>query len=508
MPAHQRPRVVWSLLVAALVVAAGWPVGSGAQTTTWPSSSRPRTLKARDVTFPPYQTRTLPNGLSVVVVPHHEQPMVHLRLIVRAGGAQDPPGKYGVAAMVAALLDQGTTTRTAQQVADVIDFAGGDLKTGAGRDLSFANVSVMTDSLDLGFNLLADVVRRPAFAAEELERQRTQAASALRVNHQDPEYLAGVVFDRLVFGTHPYGFPKAGTPASIEALSRDDLVRYHGRYYLPNNCILAIVGDVAVEPAMAAAVAAFGDWPRREMPPEPVVALPRPARRVVVVDKPDAVQTEIRMGHIGIRRKTTDFMAVDLATRILGGEGANRVYRVLRAERGLTYAAAVESDALKASGVIVARTSTRPETTAEAVRVMIDEFWRLRRERVSEEELSAVKSFLTGRFPLTVETPNDIAAQVLETVFYELPPGELGSFRRRVDEVTVDDIERAAFGYLQPGSLSMVLVGNAATFVDQLKRAGVGRVEVVPLSDLDLTAADFTRKGPAGGSTAASGGRH
>ncbi len=508
MSVHQRPRVRWPVLVTALAAAAAWPAASGAQTTTWPSSSQPRTLKARDVTFPPYQARTLPNGLSVVVVPHHEQPMVSLRLLVRAGGAQEPPGRYGVAAMVAALLDQGTTTRTAQQVADTIDFAGGDLQTGAGRDLSFVNVSVMTDSLDLGFGLLADVVRRPAFAAEELERQRKQAVSALRVNQQDPEYVANVVFDRLVFGAHPYGSPKAGTPASVEALSREDLVRYHGRYYVPNNCILAVVGDVTVDAAMAAVGAAFADWPRREIPAEPVVGLPRPARRVVVVDKPDAVQTEIRMGNIGIRRKTNDFMAVDLAIRILGGAGANRMYRVLRAERGLTYSAAVDSDTLEASGLIVARTSTKPETTAEAVRVMIDEFWRLRRERVSEAELSGVKSYLTGRFPLTVETPNDIATQVLETLFYELPPGELQSFRRRVDEVTVDDIERAAFGYLQPGSLSMVLVGNAAAFVDQLKRAGIGRVEVIRLSDLDLTAADVTRKDPAGGPAAASGGRH
>jgi predicted Zn-dependent peptidase len=271
---------------------------------------------------------------------------------------------------------------------------------------------------------------------------------------------------------------------------------------------VAVVGDVTVDQAMAAVSASFGDWPRREIPAEPVIGLPRPARRVVVVDKPDAVQTEIRMGHIGIRRKTNDFMAVDLAIRILGGEGANRVSRVLRTERALTYAAAVDSDTLKASGVIVGRTSTKPETTGEAVRLMIDEFWRLQRERVSEEELSAVKSYLTGRFPLTVETPNDIATQVLETLFYELPPGELQSFKRRVNAVTVDDIERGVLGYLQPGSLSMVLVGNAAAFVDQLKRAGVGRVEVVRLSDLDLTAVDFTRKDPGGGPTAASGGRH
>jgi zinc protease len=507
MSAHQRARVRRHLLVAALVAAAAWPAVSDAQSTSWPSSSQPRPLKAREVTFPPYQTKILPNGLSVVIVPHTEQPMVSLRLLVRAGAAQDPPGKHGVAAMVAALLDQGTTTRTAQQVADTIDFAGGDLTTGSARDLSFANVTVMTDSIDLGFELLADVVRRPAFAAGELERQRKQMASALRVNLQEPEYVATTVFDRLVFGAHPYGFPKTGTPASVETLSRDDLAQYHRRYYVPNNCILAVVGDLTPDRALAAVSAAFGDWQRQDVPPEPVAAPPKPSRRVVVVDKPDAVQTEIRMGHVGIRRKSGDFVAVDLAIRILGGEGANRMYRVLRAERGLTYAAAVDSNTLKTSGVIVARASTRPETTVEAVRAMVDEFWRLRRERVSEEELSAVKSYLSGRFPLTIETPNDIATQVLETLFYELPPGDLQSFRRRVDGVTVDDIERAVVGYLQPGDLSIVLVGNASAFVDQLKRAGLGRVEVIRLSDLDLTAADFVRKNPAGGPAAASRGR-
>jgi zinc protease len=194
--------------------------------------------------------------------------------------------------------------------------------------------------------------------------------------------------------------------------------------------------------------------------------------------------------------------------RILGGEGSNRLHQVLRTERGLTYGAQAEMDTLKESGDFEAQTNTRSQATAEVLRLIVDEFWRLQRERVSEDELSAVKSYLTGRFPLTVETPNDIATQVLETLFYELPPGELQSFRQRVNQVTVDDIERASVGYLQPGSLSIVLVGNAAAFVDQLKRAGIGRVEVVRLTDLDLTAADFTRKDPAGSPTAASGGRH
>jgi zinc protease len=496
------------LIFLAAVMALVGPGGAASQPVKWPSSSPPRSLPDRDVKFPAFELRTLSNGLPVVVVTHNEQPVISLRLLVRAGGAEDPPGKSGLAAMVATLLDQGTTTRTAQQVADTIDFVGGDLSVGAGRDLSSANVTVMKDSFDLGVGLLADVVRRPAFAPEELERQRHLVVSGLRVNYQNPEYIATVVFDRLVYGAHPYGLPKDGTPASVQGLTRDDVVDYHRRYYVPNNCILAVVGDVTVDAAMAAITAAFADWQRREIPAEKMPDPPKPARRVVVVDKPDAVQTEIRTGQIGIRRQSGDFMAVDLAIRILGGEGGNRLYRVLRNERGLTYGASADADTLRRSGAFVAQTSTRPETTAEAVRVMTEEFWRLQRERVSEEELSTAKAYVIGRFPLTIETPTDIAAQVLEVLFYELPVAGLQTFRQRVNAVTVDDVERVATGYLQPGSLSVVLVGNAAALVDQLKRVGIGRVEVIRLSDLDVIAADLVRKEPADAPQAASGRRH
>jgi zinc protease len=393
-------------------------------------------------------------------------------------------------------------------VADAIDFVGGDLSIGAGRDVSFANVTVMNDSLDLGVGLLADVVRNPSFAAEELARQRQLVASGLRVNYQNPDYVASVVFDRLVYGPHPYGLPKAGTPASVQALTRDDVVAFHGRHYAPNNCILAVVGDVTADQAMTAVNAAFADWPRGEIPAVATADPPKPTRRVVVIDKPDAVQTEIRIGQIGIRRKNDDFTAVDLAIRILGGEGGNRVHRLLRNERGLTYGATVDAETLKHSGAFVARTSTRPETTAEAVRLMIEEFWRLRRERVSDEELATAKAFVTGRFPLTLETPTEIAAQVLEVLFYELPVAELQTFRQRVDAVTADDVERVATGYLQPGILSVVLVGNAAALAGPLKRIGIGPIEVIRLADLDVTAADLVRNEAADAHRGASGRRH
>ena len=200
---------------------------------------------------------------------HHEQPAVSLRLLVRAGGAQDPPDKPGVASLFAAVLDQGTTTRSAEQIAQTIDSIGGVLGSGSGTDLTTVSAIVMKDSLNMALDLVADIARNPAFSPQEVELQRKQMLSGLQVSYDDPEYLAGVVFDRLVYGFHPYGSPDAGTPKSIESITRDDLITFHKNWFGANNAILAIVGDVSAEEAFAGAERVFGvvgqvDADRRE----------------------------------------------------------------------------------------------------------------------------------------------------------------------------------------------------------------------------------------------------
>ena len=503
MSAAASVRVATSLAALLAFVAVGPPASAqGARWRDWPSSRPPRPGQASRVTFPPYEMRTLANGLRVVAVSHHEQPAVTLRLLIRAGAAQDPQVLPGVANLTAALLDQGTTSRSAQQVADTIDFIGGGLGTGAGSDLSFANVVVMKDSFALGLDLLSDIVRNPAFAPDEIERQREQAISGLKVSYDDPGYVASSVHDRLVYGFHPYGLPGGGTPESMARITRDDLVAFHARWFVPNNAILAIVGDVTAEEAFAGAERALGPWPRREVPlqrsPEP----PEPTRRVVVVDRPGAVQTEIRLGHVAIPRKHPDYLALDLAVRILGGEGANRLQQVLRTQRGLTYAAEADLEAFKQAGGIVGETTTRSAATGEALRAAVDEFWRLVRDPVSTQELADAQAYLSGHFPLTVETPDAIAMQVLNALFYELDVKELETYRERVNAVTVDDIQRVARTYLRPGRLSIVLVGDAGVIGPQLKGAGFPEFERVALADLDLTTADFRRARGQGTSSA------
>lgn len=471
---------------------------AAAQVPNWPSERPPRPLAAREVKFPPYEVRTLPNGLQVIAVSHHEQPAVSIRLIVRAGAAQDPDNRPGLAALAASLLDQGTTTKTAEQVAQAIDSIGGAMGVGAGSDLSYINAAVMRDSLSVGLDLVADVARNPAFAAEEIERQRQQVVSSMKVSFEDPDYIAGSVFDRLVYGFHPYGKPDAGTPASLAAITRADLQAFHKRWFGANNAILAIVGDVTADKAFAEAQRAFGNWGRVEVSADKAAEVPPPTRRVIVVDRPGAVQTEIRVGHVGLPRKHKDFLALDLAMKILGGEGGNRLHRVLRSERGLTYGAEANVHALKDGGDLVANTDTRSDTTAEALRLIVDEFSRIRREQVSQRELADAQAYLTGSFPLTIETPGAIALQVLNAVFYGLDLQELQTYRERVNSITPEDIQRVAQQYLHPDRLSIVLVGDANVFAKQLPAVGFEQVERIPLAELDLAAPNLRRRAAPG----------
>ncbi len=480
-----------AVVVVALVWWAALP--AAAQTKNWPSERPPRPLRAHDVKFPPYAFRTLPNGLQVVAVSHHEQPAVSLRLIVRAGTAQDPENRPGVASLLATLLDQGTTTKSAEQIAQGIDSIGGALGTGAVSDLTFINAVVMKDSLGVGLDFVSDIAQHPGFAPEEIDRQRQQILSSLKVSYDDPDYLADMVFERLVYGFNPYGRPQSGTPATIASIGRDDLVAFHRKWFGPNNAILAIVGDVSADEAFAGAQRAFGNWRRAQADAPSFVDPPPPTRRLVVIDRPGAVQTEIRVGNVGIPRKHDDYMALDLAVKILGGEGANRLHRVLRTERGLTYGASADMNGMKQSGDIVAETNTRSETTGETLRLMVDEFWRLIRDRVSDRELSGAQDYLTGSFPLTIETPSQIATQVLNAVFYGLDLDELQTYRERVNGVTAEDVQRVARGYLHPDRLTIVLVGDASAFLGQLPRVGFDRFERIPLAELDLSSADLRR---------------
>ena len=218
-----------------------------------------------------------------------------------------------------------------------VESSGGVLGVGAGNELSFVNAGVIKDKVDALMALSAELVQQPAFDQRELDRQKQQAMSGMQVSYDDPEFVAGVVYDRLIYGFHPYGRSPGGTLESIAKISRNDLIAFHRTWFAPNNSILAIVGDLTADEMFASAEKAFGGWPKRDVPAQTQMDPPPPTYRVVVVDKPGAVQTEIRAGNLTLARTSPKWLDVELLIRVLGGEGANRLFGVLRSERGLLH---------------------------------------------------------------------------------------------------------------------------------------------------------------------------
>lgn len=477
----------WAVLLAAWLLPAQFAAAQPAE--DWPFEDPPPPLLAPEVTFPDYELRQLDNGLQVVVVAAREQPVVNVRLLVRAGSTNDPDGLPGVAAMAAEMLDRGAGGRTAQEIAATIDNIGGALSVGAGNDLSFVNVLVMKDSFELALELLSDVARRPAYDLSEIARHRQQLLSSMQVSFDDPSYIAGIVFGRLVYGQHPYGRPSTGTPDSLRRIAREDLEAFHRTHYLPNNAILAVVGDVTTQEALAGVTRVLGNWERGELPVPSLLEPPRQSRRLVVVDKPGSVQTVIRAGHLALPRAHPDFMTFDLAIKILGGEGGNRLGGVLRTARSLTYSASADLVGRQFTGDFMAKTETRSSATAEALRLMVDEIARLQRDRVRLAELRGAQDYLAGNFPLSIETPNAIATQVLEAVLFGLDLDALERYPERVRAVATGDIQRVARTFLQPENLAIVLVGDARSFVDDLAGVGFDDYELLSVDEVFSSAA-------------------
>ena len=477
----------WAVLLAAWLLPVQFAAAQPAE--DWPFEEPPPPLLAPEVTFPDYELRQLDNGLQVVVVAAREQPVVNVRLLVRAGSTNDPDGLPGVAAMAAEMLDRGAGGRTAQEIAATIDNIGGALSVGAGNDLSFVNVLVMKDSFDLALELLSDVARRPAYDLSEIARHRQQLLSSMQVSFDDPSYIAGIVFGRLVYGQHPYGRPSTGTPDSLRRIAREDLEAFHRTHYLPNNAIMAVVGDVTTEEALAGVTRVLGGWERGELPVPSLLEPPRQSPRLVVVDKPGSVQTVIRAGHLALPRAHPDFLIFDLAIKILGGEGGNRLGGVLRTARSLTYSASADLVGRQFTGDFMAKTETRSPATAEALRLMVDEIARLQRDRVRLAELRGAQDYLAGNFPLSIETPNAIATQVLEAVLFGLDLDALERYPERVRDVATGDIQRVARTFLQPENLAIVLVGDARSFVDDLAGVGFDDYELLSVDEVFSSAA-------------------
>ncbi len=450
---------------------------------------------AREVRFPAFEEQTLANGLRIVVIEQHEQPLVSLRLQLNAGKVFEPAAKPGLAQATAALLTQGTATRSAQQIATAIDSVGGELSAGASIESGFATVSVTSDQLALGCELLADVVLHPAFAQDELDRWRNQTVDALRVKSKTAGYLATTAFLRALFGEHPYGRPADGTAASLAGITRDDLVAFHRERYVAGQSLLAVVGDVSPTDAFACARRAFDGWQQGkpvEVPPVPTAAATTepPARRILVIDKPDAVQTEIRLGQVAIAFGDPDLHVAEVYNSVTGRSSSSRLNEELRVKRGLTYGASSGFGKASQPGWFQAATSTKTATTVAAVTTALDVLHGLADAPVPEAELTSAKTFITGAFPLEVETAAGTAGKVLEALRFGYGRDFLEHYNEQISKVTAADLQRFARERMHPDTMTIVLVGNAAVFSKELGEK-IGAFETIPATQLDFLRPDL-----------------
>jgi zinc protease len=472
-----------------------------AQTPAWPGNNYlgqfpPPAPPPKAYVLPAPAVRTLPNGLRVVVIARHDLPLLTLRMVVLAGAESDPPDAPGTAQMVTALLNQGTAHRTAEQIATAIDRAGGSIDTGAGWDSSYATLSVLSDYSPTAFDLLSDMLMRSSFTPAELARKRRQTISALKIAYQDPGYLADTAFEDLAFSGTSYGHPQDGTLESVQGLDSANLRAFHSRYYRPGNSILAAVGDITPDQAFALAQKFFGAWEGKTANDvRSEAAAPAPlasdSTRIIAIDKPDAVQTEIRVGDQGISRASDDYYALTVANQILGGPAANRLFTALRTRRGLAYGVSSELNCYRAAGSWETKTSTRTSETFKVLKVILNERRQLYRHAITDTELKVAKSYLVGHLALEFESSDSVAEKVLDLMVHGLPLDYWDEFPARIRSLTVSDVQPAIRRHMEPERPVVVLVGNVGEFKEDLKKLGAARI--IPIASVDFGSANLER---------------
>jgi zinc protease len=463
-----------------------------------PQSTPPPPAPPRAATLPKPFDQTLPNGLRVIIIERRENPLIAAQVVVKNGGEVDPPELAGLADMTANLLTKGTQTRDAIQIAQQIESLGGSLESSARWDLSFATVGVMSDKIPQAMEILADVVRRPTFKSEEVERLRQQSLDSITLALGDPGSIARFVAARVVFGDSPYGHPVSGTTESMTRITGADIAKMHSRYYRPDNAILIIVGDTNAKDALALATKHFGDWQKPTTPLPTLSATTESSAskqgRVVVIDKPDAGQAAVYLARTGINRKDADYFRGIVSNSVLSGY-SGRLNQEIRIKRGLSYGAGSTLDARREVGPFVALAQTKNESGAVVADLLLGEISRLSSSPPADAELTPRKAVLVGNFSRNLETTTGLATAVASLALFELGLDEINRYINNVQSITTTDIQKFAGTRLDAKTSNIIIVGNAKAFLPELQKK-YPNVEVIPVAELDLNTALLRKKKP------------
>lgn len=450
-------------------------------TTSIDRSTAPHPSAPRPYHFPHITRVTLANGLRVLVTESRNAPLVAMRALVRSGADHDTVQTAGLASIVADMLDEGAGSRDAIRIAEDVGLLGGALGTGADWDASYVSFDVLSRNSEAAMSIFGDVTARATLPADGLERVRAERLNDILQQRNDPGSIAGKRFASLLYGTGAYGNSIGGNADSVARITHDDVRSFYRQHYIPNHSSIVISGDVNAAGAVELVTRALADWQPGPEPPRPTVdARPIDASRIYVVDRPQAVQSEIRVGHLGVPRSCEDYFPLAVMNAIFGGVFNSRINLNLRERHGYTYGARSQFAFRRQAGPFVIAAPVRNEVTRESVSEMLSELRRIRTGDIEDRELDDVKSYLMGVFPATVQTASDIASRLVDMELYGLPEDYFDRYRENIAAVTKDEITRVAHKYLDPDRVLVVIVGNASQIREPLGTLGF------PVHELDI----------------------
>ena len=438
--------------------------------------------------------RTLPNGLRVVVAKSTDLPIMNAQLAVRGGSAADPAERSGLSAMTVALAGQGAGGRSSTEIARTLEALGASTGSGAGRDSTSLVLSAPVASADAAGAVFRDIVTAPTFAPEELERLRKQSIDGLRVELRQPGPLASAALRRVAFGDGGYGAPARGTPASLAAVTREEIAALHAARWRPENAALIITGGMSPEEGFAYAERLLGDWARPSSPLPASVQAASPAAmptpRVVVVDLPGSGQAAVAAAVPAPLRTSDDWYRLAVANAVMGGGSNGRLFQEVRAKRGLSYGAYSSLGSGASADLVTASTQTKNESAAEVVDLILAEFDRLGAEAVAADASTRRSTYLNGGFARQIETTAGLGGFLSDAVEYGLPVDDVATYPQKIATVTPETLQAAARQYVSSDRAYVVVAGDSKVFIDALRTKHPDLV-VVPAADLDLSRADL-----------------
>jgi zinc protease len=408
--------------------------------------------------------------------------LIAASLVIRCGAGDEPPELGGATVLAARALTEGTEVRDAVALTEAAERLGASIHAEAGWDATFAGLDVPATRLAPALDLMAEVVRRPAFPEREVERLRDERLTDLLQAKADPRRRAEEAFVAALYApTSPYARPAGGLEDTVKGLTAAELRAVHDRAIDPARSAVVLAGELDADLTIREVEQRFGDWAASPSASAPGAIDDTSAvvsRFVNVVHRPESVQTEIRVGHPGLPRRNPDFHAVSVMSAILGGLFNSRLNMNLREEKGYTYGASAGFDMRRAAGPFAARAAVNTEVTVPALLEMLGELDRIRDTRVEASELRAARDFLIGVFPLRFETPGPVAGSLAGLFVQELPDDELERYRTAIEAVTVDDVQRVAREHIHPDASAIVLVGDHSAFTEPLAAAGLGPITI------------------------------